>query len=207
MRMPIDNFLKLGVKCNEEECDKNAARTNAQLNQIESRHGYKERYDKKSNVMVDFEVGDKVLIRRTAGSYPKISVNWKCDSSGEPYEITKRIGPVNYAVKNFKGIAKVYHRNMLAPALETCEAKNTLSNLQTNIPTEISNQKLVIPISVPTHNPSSGPVIDVEGFSRNVFNSNRGQPEFVSNRGEMVPEVRTRYGRTVRPVNRLIEEI
>ena len=90
-RMPIDNFMKFKPHHSGEGCDRIAAIANAQLNQVESRLGYKERYDKSANVAVDFKEGDKVLLRRTAGDYPKISVNWKCDSSGEPYEILKRI--------------------------------------------------------------------------------------------------------------------
>ena len=203
-RMPIDNFMKLEVQ-QKEEYDRNAARTNAQLNQKESRLGYKERYDKSSNVSIDFKVGDKVLLRRTAGDYPKISVNWKCDSNDKPYEISKRIGPVNYAVKNCKGIVKVYHRNMLAPALESCEAKNTLSNLQTNIPINTNNPKLVIPISTSIPSATAGQMLDVEGFSRNVFS--RGPQGVVNDGAESEPIRRTRYGRIVRPVNRLLEEM
>ncbi len=35
----------------------------------------------------------------------------------------RQIGPVNYAIRNSKGVEKIYHRNLLKPALERSEPK------------------------------------------------------------------------------------
>ena len=46
-----------------------------------------------------------------------MAVNWKEDANNNPYVVVKRVGPVNYSIKNSQGKQKIFHRNMIVPAL------------------------------------------------------------------------------------------
>ena len=108
-----------------------------------------------------FEEGDKVLLKRTFGSYPKLSVKWKEDCNGMPYTVVKRIGPVNYAIRNSKGLEKVYHRNLIKSALKRLEPKFIAkSGAQSEIPTDTDN-----PITLLGHWGTWGTVLGHLGHS------------------------------------------
>ena len=121
-----------------------------------------------------FEEGDKVLLKRTFGSYPKLSVKWKEDCNGMPYTVVKRIGPVNYAIRNSKGLEKVYHRNLIKSALKRLEPKFiATSGAQSEIPTDTS-----LRVQLPGHSHTGSeqhygeiilPSIDRQVFTENVF--------------------------------------
>ena len=116
--------MQLNTKC--EPVDVDLVRKNAKLNQTESRAKYKKRYDCVASAET-FKPGDKVLLRRTTDLYPKMAVNWKEDANNNLYVVVKRVGPVNYSIKNSHGKQKIFHRNMIVPALNRIEAEHTLS--------------------------------------------------------------------------------
>jgi transposase InsO family protein len=117
--LPIDNACKL-TNPGSDRGDSKLIQQNAEMNRKEAQKGYKNYLDQKANTG-QFVIGDKVLLKRTFGSYPKLSVKWKLDNEGQPYTITKKVGPVNYALRNSKGFERVYHRNLIKPALERVE--------------------------------------------------------------------------------------
>ena len=56
-----------------------------------------------------------------------------------PYTVVKRIGPVNYAIRNSKGLGKVYIRNLIKPALKRLEPNFIATpGAQSQIPTDTS---------------------------------------------------------------------
>lgn len=217
-RLPIDNMLRLQKTAREEDLDREAAQKNALLNQKEARTVYKERYDQTANSNEDkkFEPGDKVLLKRTFGPYPKISVNWKCDVDGNPYIVEKRIGPVNYSIRNSRGVAKIYHRNLITAALTHTEPLQTLSSVRENSPDIANideNPKSKVVISIPTtpgavdlDGQAATPVtLDREQFARNVLNGGNQVPR--TNQHQAVSRTQTRSGRISKPVQRLIDEL
>ena len=111
--LPLDGVC--GISPSDEQVPPALVRFNAEKNREEAQRSYKERLDSKLNTG-HFEVGQEVLLKRMFGDNPKISVKWKEDAKGAPYIIVKRIGPVNYAIRNSVGVEKVYHRNMLKAA-------------------------------------------------------------------------------------------
>ena len=197
--LPIDRVCQTGPK--DVLVDPKLVQQNAQLNRQEAQNSYKSRLDKQINTD-KFAKGDKVLLKRTFGSYPKLSVKWKEDCNGLPYTVERRIGPVNYSIKDSKGREKVYHRNLLKPALERCEPKFTTTS------TEVNNQaRLAKNTSVRVSLPETGseqhyslalPVINRQAFTDNVFRSDT----------VLQPLQQTsRYGRVYKPVSRLINEV
>ena len=52
------------------------------------------------------------MIKSNFGKYPKLSVKW----TEGPNKIIKKVGPVNFAVENAKGVSKILHHNNLKPA-------------------------------------------------------------------------------------------
>ena len=137
----------------------------------------------------DFSAGDKVLLKRTFGSYPKLSVKWKEDCDGLPYTVMKRIGPVNYVLRNNKGVEKVYHRNLIKPALNKVEPTFTIP---VSDPHDHTNRVTSTSIIVNAHErvpEQTLPAIDRQGFTENFFRSDDApvvQPQ---------PQT-SRYGRT-----------
>ena len=128
---------------------------------------------------------------------------------GNPYVVEKRIGPVNYSIRNSKGISKVYHRNLITPALTRAEPSKTWSNIDKSkvaVDSHQASSKIIIPFSNPLGSDkphtleSQPPSIDNEQFTRNVFI----RPDQNHN---IAPIVQTRSGRISKPVNRLIDEI
>lgn len=189
-RLPIDNFL--GLEQQHEKKDKGLVLENAHMNRLEAHLGYKQQKDKgeRSN---EYQSGDLVLIKRTAGKNPKLEPNW----IHGPYTIEKKIGPVNYSVRGPKGGSKVYHHNMLKPALEKVQPSRTPWRIcegeaQGVQPAGIS---LVSPVQAPTHTPVS-------------LDSSEQLPREAS--GSVAPPSAnvgasyvTRSGRSSRPVPRL----
>ena len=153
-RLPIDNFMQLNTKL--EPVDVDLVRKNAKLNQTESRANYKKQYDRGTNAEI-FKPGDKVLLRRTTGPYPKMAVDWKEDANNHPYIVVKRVGPINYSIKNSQGEQKIYHRNMIIPALNRIEAQHTLSNIKSDILEIPASSPVVIPLYTPGPQPESEP--------------------------------------------------
>ena len=98
--LPIDAACK--VMPSGEQIPPDLVQSNAEKNRTEAQQDYKERLDRKLNTE-EFEIGQEVLLKRTFGDNPKISVKWKEAAAGQPYIITKRVGPVNYAIKNSRG--------------------------------------------------------------------------------------------------------
>ena len=111
--LPLDAVC--GINPAQEVVSSQLVQANADKYRIEAQTNYKDRLDKAINTC-ELAVGDKVLMKRTFGKNPKLSVKWKEDIKGQPYIITKKVGPVNYAIRNSIGVEKVYHRNLLKPA-------------------------------------------------------------------------------------------
>ena len=109
-----------------------------------------------------------------------MSVRWKEDASCQPYTIMKRVGPVNYAISNFKGTSKIYHRNMLKPASVRIEPSFTASKgvpMTASQHPVSSEQQHYISVPVLGRDNLLGqsviqPGIDNQRFTDNVFRSN-----------------------------------
>lgn len=212
--LPLDGVC--GISPSEEQVPPAMVRLNAEKNREESQQDYKERLDSKQNTG-QLEVGQEVLLKRTFGDNPKISVKWKEDAKGLPYIIVKRIGPVNYAIRNSKGVEKVYHRNMLkaagirenshfaaSPYLVDAEHSNSTTPATTVVVHRAINS-----------NPISARRMDTANFRHNVFRSGAGTTNVATPVSPPTPQPSpqhsrpssSRYGREYKPVSRLIDEI
>ena len=203
--LPIDAVCE--VDSSPEAVSPELIRKNADKNRIEAQAGYKARLDKKCNT-AELSVGDKVLMKRTFGAHPKLSVKWKEDTKGEPYTVTKKVGPVNYAIKNSSGIEKVYHRNLLKPAA----VRHSASFRATGEPIveERAPTTTVSSITIRQQAPpaaAAGPSIDHQALTDNFFRNRQAQT--VNRPAEILPAEQgtSRYGKAYKPVSRLIDEV
>ena len=191
--LPIDRVTDIIPK--REQVDPELVRRNAALNKKDSQKSYKEKRDEKANAE-KFVVGEKVLLKRKFGKYPKMNVRWKTDHDGEPYTIARTVGPVNYAIVNYQGVEKVYNREMLCKAGTSREASFIAIGAEEE---DSNNTARVTTVEVKTKEPlnnSSEPelraeppaptiptlstntkVIDNEAFTHNVFRRTPEEPE------------------------------
>ena len=70
-----------------------------------------EKEDQLEGVSEEFSPGEEVLLKEQQGPYRKMRPLFK-----EGYVVVKRVGPVNYVIRNEKGQEKVYHREKLKKA-------------------------------------------------------------------------------------------
>ena len=188
--LPIDRAINVIPK--REQIDPELVRRNAALNKKDSQKSYKEKRDERVNAE-KFVVGEKVLIKRKFGKYPKMNVRWKTDHNGEPYTIARTVGPVNYAIMNYKGVEKVYNREMLCKAGTSQEAsftairaeeedsynnaRVTTVEVRTNESLNNSSELAEPPaLTIPTL-PTNTKVIDKEVFTQNFFRRTPEEPE------------------------------
>lgn len=221
--LPLDGAC--GISSTSEQVPPQLVRQNAEMNRKEAQQSYKERLDSKLNTGI-FEVGEEVLLKRTFGDNPKISVKWKEDAEGHPYIISKRVGPVNYVIKNRStGMEKVYHRNMLKPAGTRKEAQFTAAPIahqgadETDVSTGSSSTSITFQAApgVNSGGPSQIRQLDSNGFTRNFFRSDSApgsvaqpavQPALPLLPRDITPgPTASRYGRPYKPVSRLIDEL
>ena len=163
-RLPIDNAIGLPPGTTEDVMSQNVIQANAHMNRIEAHNQYKT-HKKTVNVPNDYAVGDEVMIKRTAGANPKLSPNWLVG----PYFVERKIGPVNYAIKGPKGGSKVYHYNMIKPALQPHVAVWVPSHGGETV-SESDNEHVIV--SLPNSDVQLSDTLDMHGFSNNVFNNN-----------------------------------
>ena len=196
-QLPVDQ--KLGVEPRRQRAEVTVIRTNAEKNREEAQEIYRKRLNDKANTL-ELSVGDKVLMKRTFGEYPKISVKWKEDRAGMPYTVVAKVGPVNYGIQDSSGRQKIYHRNMLRLAGERREASfvpdHRAETIATSTDTPMSVQ---VPWRVNTSMPTLADAVNHQEFTENVFRGNQqgsGPPA-------PAPLPTTRSGRTVKPVQRL----
>ena len=212
--LPLDGVCSISPS--GEQVPPALVRLNAEKNREEAQKDYKERLDSKQNTG-NFEIDQKVLMKRTFGSNPKISVKWKEDLQGVPYVVTKRVGPVNYVIKNSTGVEKVYHRNMLKAAGMRNEAQFSASPNPACTSLGADNNPPSTSIIIQGTNGSiPARQIDTDNFSRNVFGSGAGSPTVLpSVTQDQAPQAvphnsvatTSRYGRPYKPVSRLIDEV
>ena len=207
--LPIDSACN--VSPSGEQISPSLVQINAEKNRFEAQQDYKERLDSKLNTE-QFEAGQEVLLKRTFGDNPKISVKWKEAEAGRPYIVTKRVGPVNYAIRNSKGAEKVYHRNMLKAAGVRTEAEFSASSVGgNNLITCMPHTSVIIqqPIGIRAINPpQANPIINRNTFNQNVFRSDSQLPGIVAApAAQSVGPSSSRYGRVYKPVARLIDEV
>lgn len=201
--LPIDTVC--GINPTREEILPKLVQTNADKNRGEAQAGYKARLDRKCNT-VELAIGDTVLLKRTFGDYPKLSVKWKEDKQGNPYIVVKKVGPVNYAIRNSDGLEKVYHRNMLRPAVDRRDASFRATGkpqAEDPIP-RTSSSSVVITQSVPAR-PAIG--IDRQALTDNFFRTGPDVQAPAVPSAEAAAPTTSRYGRTYKPVSRLIDEL
>ena len=212
-RLPVDNHYnidQIGVEYPPE-----VAQADARANKRDAQISYKATHDRKAGSKEELKEGDIVLLKRNYGKYPKMAVKWE---SG-PYKLINRVGPVNWAVENQKGVQKVYHQNLLKPAGARNEPEFSVMHSPYSL-TNLGNEGLRpnrINIHVPPETGSSAAegvrydrVLDREGFIQNVLGDSNPQP--VTDSPNELPRstaVVTRSGRVSRPVvgNRLIDHV
>ena len=143
------------------------------MNRLESQQEIKKKLDLETNTD-EFVVGDKVLLKRTWGPHAKMSVRWKEDSKGNPYTITKTIGPVNYVISDSKGTTKIYHRNLLRHANIRIEPSFRNRSSELNNPSGLPSYTPVTrtPTTAMQTNPGTNRRIDNIQFTDNVFRNN-----------------------------------
>ena len=213
-RLPVDNHYDLeqiGVEYPPE-----VVQADARANKRDAQISYKATHDRNSRSKEELKEGDIVLLKRNYGEYPKMAVKWE---SG-PYTLINRVGPVNWAVENRKGVQKVYHQNLLKAAGTRREPEFSV----THSPYSLGNEELQVRatrnhvhINVPPETGSNATegggdnrVLDREGFTQNVFGDHVTQPATESPDVAPTPAaVATRSGRVSRPVmgNRLIDQV
>ena len=124
-----------------------------------------------------------VLLKRNYGKFPKIAVKWV----NGPYKLVKKIGQVNWVVKNGSGKEKVYHQDLVKKA-----------------------GKELKPTFVTNHQPySSEPMQAASSQCGRVLVHTNNQPLINDNSQQPVAGTVTRSGRLSRPVlgSRLIDQI
>ena len=165
--LPLDNACN--IQSAVPNTDPALIRENAELNRKEAQSTYKNRLDLEANT-VRLKVGDRVLLKRNFGDHPKLSVKWKEDTCNNPYVIIKRYGPVNYVLRNSKGVEKLYQRNQIKPALERTEPlfNPTPGEVDSEPPTA---RPINIPARFAQENQQPTPGIDRIQFTENFFRS------------------------------------
>ena len=200
-RLPIDNIINI-PRLFDEELDQDTVQQNARLNRQEARSNYKAAYDKKT-CMQKFVAGQRVLVKRTHGKYPKISVSWV----DGPFKIVKKIGPVNWVVSDDKGKSKVLHHNLIKDAGIRLESTNHPHYGQETAATTLDqNQMSLVPHGtrqVPTDIDNT-PEVSVNSSSQNVLDRNNvvnyELDEPVSHETLAMDPVYTCSGRLSKPV-------
>lgn len=197
--LPIDNCV--GITDLGEKRDPLLIQENAKLNRIDAAKNYKVQHDKRAHE-TSFEVGQEVLIKRNFGKYPKLSVKW----NEGPYKIIKKVGPVNFAVENAKGVSKILHHNNLKPAgvnILQSESGPTYGVVwQQPLGAELSDEgaaqqdREVAPERAGSWPVVSGPEIDRGTFSQRVFQQGESDCTGIQTPGV----VKTRSGRVSKPV-------
>ena len=197
-QLPVDQ--RLGVEARPQRAEVSVIRANADRNREEAQEVYKKRLNDKANT-VELSAGDKVLMKRTFGEYPKMSVKWKEDNAGRPYTIVAKVGPVNYGIQDSAGRQKIYHRNMLKLAGERKEAtsvpyhgvESTPVREATSIEVRVPWRGNVTPLTLSDS-------VNRPEFTENVFRGNQQGSDLAA----LAPPLpTTRSGRTVKPVQRL----
>ena len=200
-RLPIDNFYGLDKVSDKYPVE--VVQGDALANRVDAQLAYKREYDKKAVCKRPLAVGDMILLKRTYGKYPKMSVKWM----NGPYKLVKKVGKVNWVVVNSKGKEKIYHQDMIKHAGVPARPHFSVSHEPYSLSVKPIKTKINItsPIepSVPTNvnfPPQVTTSIDLNSFRDNVFSSNAQGSDI---------GVQTRSGRTSKPVvgNRLIDHI
>ena len=212
-QLPIDN--RLGINTTGPKLDLNAIRENARLNRLEAQKNYKRQYDKKTNINL-YEIGDEVLLKRSHGKFPKLNPKWI-----GPFTVVKRVGPVNWGIKDSAGKTKIVHHDLLKPALSKRDATITPSTTNTGATrnTTITTTPIILPTTPPTTPPITPPTIAPEQIVDQRDDINRDDSNGTNtidqhNNTNILPAETnipnfTQSGRISRPVigNRLIDEL
>ena len=202
-QLPIDQ--KLGVDPRPQRAEVSVIRTNAENNREEAQEVYRKRLNDKANT-VELSAGDKVLLKRKFGEFPKISVKWKEDSAGRPYTIVAKVGPVNYGIQDSSGRQKIYHRNMLRLAGERKEASFVPDHVAEITATSAGTPIAVrVPWGGNVRPPNLTDAVNHREFTENVFRGSQQGAEHTAVIPPIPPAplLTTRAGRTVKPVQRL----
>ena len=166
-RLPADNFT--GFPKTTTQVDPQLIQHNAKLSRDEAAKLYKEQYDRGTQLQ-QFSIGQRVLLKRTHGKNPKMSVRWV----DGPYFIVKKIGPVNWAISDSSGKTKVYHSNLILPALVRQESHHTPSHnhYHTNVIPTVTHTPYPIPTAPNTEvtNPLNTAMADISN-SMNIRRS------------------------------------
>ena len=96
--LPIDRVT--GIPLISEDGHSDLIRMNGDLNRAEASKKYRAKQLPNTTKLT---IGDQVLLKRTFGKHPKMSVKWKTDSQDKPYVVIKKVGPVNYAIESSIG--------------------------------------------------------------------------------------------------------
>ena len=117
-RTPVDSFYDIPTF--DTYVEPAIVQEDADKNRDEAKMSYKREHDKDASNQV-LEVGQRVLVKRTHGKFPKAAVKWV----DGPFILTKKVGPVNWAVTDAAGKSKIKHHNLIRPALEKREPART----------------------------------------------------------------------------------
>ena len=170
-QLPVDQ--KLGVEPRPQRAEVSVIRTNAEKNREEAQKVYRKRLNDKANTL-ELSAGDKVLMKRTFGEYPKISVKWKEDRAGKPYTIVAKVGPVNYGIQDSSGRQKIYHRNMLRLAGERKEASSVPHHgVETTVTSVDTPMSVQLPWRANGSTPTLADAVNQQEFTNNVFRGNQ----------------------------------
>ena len=204
-RLPIDNHYQLESVGNE--LPTGVVQGDANANRVDAKISYKKQYDKKVVTKNSLHVGDAILLKRTFGENPKMSVKWR-----EGYTLVKKIGPVNWVVENKNGAQKVYHRNLIKLAGSRTEPEFIIQHKPYVLADKRASNIIQPRINIPTtsdpgvntnevqHSQTLSSTLDRQGFSESVLGL------APSNNSNVTV---TSRGRVSQPVigNRLIDQI
>jgi len=154
-RLPIDNLLQLPLD-RSEPVPTAVIQKNGTLNRDEAKLSYKRQYDKTA-LVASYEVGQEVLLKRSHGEYPKVSVKW----TRGPFIIARKFGPCNFGITGPDNFTKVVHHNLLKAAGAEVEATRTLSDLAGQSPDITHVEYIPIEIRITEVN-AEGVVVDDE---------------------------------------------
>ena len=198
-RLPIDNYYNV----NEvgDQMPVKTVQADARANRVEAQIAYKKEYDKKAVCRQPLNVGDTVLLKRTFGKYPKLSVKWKHG----PYKLTRKVGKVNWLVSNNKGEEKIYHQDLLKlagvqaePHFSTQHDHYSLSKPLDNCRKNSKTRVAVIPQMTTYNTAPLKSTLNVQGFRNNVLSNCAGpvpsplQTNFTSSGRQSVPVIGNR---------------
>jgi hypothetical protein len=163
-RTPVENYYQTPLTVPVCPCGRNMMLSDALKNRHDAASAYREQANKGTNT-ISYQPNERVLVKRNYGEHPKISVKWE----DGPYYIERKVGPVNWAVRNAQGKTRVLHHDLIKKSGENIEAAMTPSSRQSTPFEDTPQESGRMTMLIPNGNIIRNANIDRGAFRNNVF--------------------------------------